>query len=416
MHSPGLKLVVSLLLVCVLLTGSLAAGKPIWTAPGGPPVAISADGGSVLSGGEPARLYQGNGTELWAGHAADAVAITRDGTGAFIGDTAGVRSINGSLGILWSNFDLGPVEDISLSPDEDYLASVAVDCVTVFRANGTLVWRWCYPGTHSAATSRNARRTAAGTIDSVVALNSRGDELWRYPAPGVEKVAIIPPASDIIAVSGYTLLSLNQTGDLTWSYLTDNSIRDLGVSPDGTAIVAGNQAGNLYLFNKTGSLLWKRNLGNWINTVAMSQDGSHIAAGGLGGKIHLLDGSGYILWEYATSSPVNGIAMSSDGSFLVAATGDGNISYFDLRESRVPIVPGTVTKPAVVPNLSPEESPPQTTPPQGPGASREIPPSPQAPVAVTTTRERLAGGSLSPILGLLLVIMIRGGKRIPGTR
>jgi WD40 repeat protein len=410
MRSLGLIPVISLLLAGFLVTGSLIAEKPLWTAPGGSPIAISANGTYVLSGGEPVRLYNASGEEQWAGYGAEALAITRDGRYSIIGDAAGVRYIDRSQRTLWSNYDLGPIEDISLSPDEHFIASVADNCVLVFGRDGQLLGKACYPGMHSAAISNNGM-TVAGTFDSIMALSYRGSELWRYPAPGIEEVAI-SQTFESVAVSDYTLLFLNSSGNLLWQYMTSNTIRDLRISSDASSIAAGNQAGDLYLFNRTGGLLWKKNLGNWINAVSLSSDGSLIAAGGLDRKVHLFDRDGALLWEYSTESPVEGIALSSDGSFLVAGTDDGNISLFDLRGIQSLNVPRTNP-------LLPEST--VTTGPSGLGISEKTPLLPRqqrpqetlfpsysiTPPVQPATQKTASGCSIGLALGIFLLMARR---------
>jgi len=407
MRSLGLIPVLSLLLAGVLITGSLGTEKPFWTAPGGSPVAISADGNSVLSGGKPVRLYNGTGEEQWAGYEGDTLAITRNGMYFILGNVAGVLYIDRSQRTLWSNYDLGPVEDISLSPDEDFIASVASNCISVFNRDGKLLGRACYPGMHSAAISNNGM-TVAGTFDSVVALSYWGSELWRYPAPGIEEVAISSQTSESVAVSDYTLLFLNSSGNLLWQYMTSNTIRDLRISLDASSIAAGNQAGDLYLFNRTGGLLWKKNLGNWINAVSLSSDGGLIAAGGLDRKVHLFDRDGALLWEYMTTSSVNGIALTPDGSFLVAGTDDGNISFFDLRGSLAPEAAAPSTETTVPASAPPTEVMGETTIlPQ----ETISPYHPTLPGRITTQRTPL-GNPIYLALGIYVVFLLLKKRKI----
>lgn len=379
-----------ILLAFFLLIGPAIALDPAWSATGGPPVAISADGGYILSDGESFSLYSSRGEKLWRGFGGSTVmaqggeifsplAITGDGKYSILGTDGGLLYLDASQRVFWQDSQFRPIQDISLSPDENFIASVADGRVSVYTRGGELVWRnYTYPDVQYVGISSAALLTVAGSPDTIHAFNQSGFELWNYTAPGIRKIIVSPENSDIIAASDYTILSLHPSGNLLWRYYTGSEIRDIAISGDGSTIAAGNQGGQVCLLDENGKLLWSYTAGNWIDAVSLSGDGSLIAAGGIDRKVYLFEKSGGLLWNYTTGGQVKSVAISSEGSGLAA--GADMVYYFSLR----PNPPAGSPTPQV---RSTEQVTAPVSFPANPvgGATTVLPPA-TVPVPVTTPR------------------------------
>jgi WD40 repeat protein len=402
--SGSLVLAVLLLIVA----GSGAAGEPAWIAPGGAPVAISADGGSVLSDGEIFSLYDAGGGKVWRGFGgsyvqsqgavASPLAITADGRYSLLGADSGLLYVDRTQRIFWQDSRYHPIEDLALSPDENFIAAVAGGQVSVYTRGGELVWKnSTYPDVEFAGISAGGLLTVAGSPGVVHAFNQSGFELWNYSTPGVREVIVSPENSDILVASDYIILSLHPSGNLLWKFYTGDEIRDIAVSGDGSSVAAGNQGGRLVLLDRDGNLVWSFTGGNWINAVSVSGDGALVAAGGIDRKIYLFDRSGRQIFSYTAGSIVNGVAISSDGTALAA--GADMVYYFNLRE----IPPPGETPTAPPPPVTVTHTPPATTPVPSPGSPRGTPPPSPAVPAATTIREPESG--LVAVAAIAIVVL-----------
>jgi outer membrane protein assembly factor BamB len=402
-----------ILLAFFLLTGPAMAKDPAWSATGGPPVAISADGGYVVSDGESFSLYTSQGEKLWRGFGGSAVlarggevfsplAITRDGKYSILGTDGGLLYLDSSQRIFWQDSQFRPIQGLALTPDENYVASVADGRISVYTRGGELVWRnHTYPDVQYVGISPAGLLTVAGSPDTIHAFNQSGFELWNYTAPGIREIIVSPKNSDIIIASDYTILSLHPSGNLLWSYYTGSEIRDIGISGDGSTIAAGNQGGIVCLFDENGKLLWSYTAGDWINAVSLSGDGSLIAAGGNDRKVYLFERSGRLLWNYTTGGWVKSVAISSDGSGLAA--GADMVYYFALQPGSPP---GTTSPTATSTGQATPMATPAPSPAYPVGEATTV--SPSTTVSVQGTTPRSASGASAFIApGIIILYFIR---------
>jgi WD40 repeat protein len=388
----GITKGVLILLVLALLSCPVLALDPTWSAAGGPPVAIAADGTYVLSDGDIFTLFGTKGEQVWRGFGGSSalsrggmvsspLAITRDGMYSILGTDGGLLYVDRSQRIFWQDSQFRPIQDIALSPDENFVAAVADGRVSVYTRGGDLLWRnHTYPDVQSVGISSSGLLTVAGSPTTVHAFNESGFELWNYSAPGIGKPVVSPLNSDIFVASDYTILSLHPSGNLLWKFSTGSEIRDLALSADGSSLAAGNQDGRVFLLAKDGRQLFSASLGNWANALSLSGNGSLVAAGGIDRKVYLFDRSGRQIWNYTTGGIVGGVALSADGSSLAA--GADMVYYFDLRVAG----PAGTTSPRATPPQATLTTPPVQTPVNPGGGTPVSSPAPKGPVPTPTPR------------------------------
>ena len=376
------------LLLAALLPGIGLAAAPAWTARGGSPVAISADGGTVLSDGDVFTLYAAGGTQLWRGYGGSyaqargyvysPLALTADGKYSVLGSGQGVLYVDRNQRVFWQDTDYHPVDDLSLSPDENYVASEARGVVSVFTRGGDVLWRnETYPDILFVGISTDGDLTVGASRDTIHAFNRSGFELWNYTTPGIHGIRLFPSDSDIIASSDYTLVCLHPSGNLLWQFYTGDEIRDFAISRDGSSVAAGNQGGRLVLLDRDGNLIFSSQLPNWVNAVSLSGDGSLVGVGGIDRMVYLFDRNGQMLSSDLTGSIVEGIALSADGSAMVASS--DKVYYYDLRH---PSAEPTTVPPAPVTTVTTPPTVPETTP---------ATPTPAANVSENPTPEEIPG-------------------------
>jgi WD40 repeat protein len=410
-RSPPVWVVIALAL---LLPLPCLALDPAWSAAGGGTVTLSADGSYLLSGGESFALYDGTGKAIWRGYGGSSAqagtgiaapqALTADGMYSIIGTNGGILYVDRSQRVFWEDSKYRPIDSIALSPDENFIASVADGQVSVYTRGGDLVWRnSTYSDVKTVGISREGLLTVAGSKDVIHAYNQTGFEIWNYTAPGIHGIRLSPVDSDIIAASDYSLIALHPSGNLLWKVYTGDDIRDFAISGDGSTIAAGNQGGRLVLVDKIGHELFSAGLGNWVNAVAVSGDGSLVAAGDINRKVHLYDRSGKQIFEYTTNGIVKGVALSADGSAMAA--GSDMVYYFSLNKPQP-----AETTPAEQPPVNTAApvttaAEPAATAPAA-GNTPENPPQPEVPVEQPPTTEAGSEGTAILAAGILCICSI----------
>jgi WD40 repeat protein len=69
--------------------------------------------------------------------------------------------------------------------------------------------------------------------------------------------------------------------ELAWSYTTSDRVWSVGISSDGSHVVAGGYDGKVYLFSQSSDVpLWSHTIAGVVQSVSISSDGSYLAAGG----------------------------------------------------------------------------------------------------------------------------------------
>jgi WD40 repeat protein len=394
---------ITLLLAALLLPAQVLAAGPAWSARGGAPVDISADGSSVLLDGESFALYDAKGTPVWRGFGgsfarsrgeiSSPLAITADGMYSVLGSNQGLLYVDRTQRIFWQDSTYNPIEDLSLAPDENFVAAVAGGRVSVYTRGGDVLWRnGTYPDVQFVAISSGGLLTVAGGTETIHAFNQTGFELWNYTAPGIAGVRISPADSDIIAASDYSLLCLHPSGNLLWKNYTGDEIRDFAISGDGSSIAAGNQGGRLVLLDRNGKEVFTTRIGNWVNAVSLTRDGSLVAAGGTDRNVYLFDRAGTQIFSDTTGSIVSGVAISADGSGLAA--GSNMVYYYNLRAT-----PPSETPPAPPALITAAPAATVTTPAPAAGTT----PVPTTAIAPEETPAPGAGSGSLAVLALAIV-------------
>jgi WD40 repeat protein len=359
----------------VVLTGLLMPGvsamDPRWTWAGPPSgelscVVISADGSTIVAGGDQLIALSRDGRKLWSGWSGSHLAISRDGNYIVTSRDQTVRMISGTGTMLWDTSLGVPVTDLSMTPDAALIAASGGDRVRVingtgdgFRQNTSVLVRHVrlFPDGN-----RLVITTPTGIQTSNLTLFSE----WTDTNVTQDYVEVAADGSSYVTVTNNRVRFYNRSGTLLWDRaLPGGNALDFAYSRDGSTIVVGRDDNTIEVLDRDGTLLWTERASYWVTSVAVSDDGNTIAAGSFDKSLSVYTRAGTKLGSSTASNPIksHSVAVSGDGSVIVAV--DGSAVYgFSRSQFTVPVTSGVtmVETPVAVATTGPPLLPVITTP------------------------------------------------------
>ena len=259
---------------------------------------------------------------------------------------------------VWTRAGGSNPEYVAISPNDSFVVAA------VATANGSEIYAidnhgntlWSHELDHqisSIAISSNGLyvvaggwQTSAGLARSfdngeVYLFSSGGKLLWSVNAGSsnpVFKVAISADGSKLAVDGEESILYLSGAdGSTVWSYHTGGNVAGMGMSSDGSLVVAS--MGPIVAFNGQGAMLWShpaQDLAVSVNSVAISPDGSHVwvgsAVSGTNGTLYLFNRQGSLLWQHQIFSPALSIQTGANTTALISTNfgallygGDGSL-------------------------------------------------------------------------------------------
>jgi WD40 repeat protein len=357
----------SLTMLCALgiLTGLLlpAAGAvdPLWTeraSTGGElsGVVISADGSTIVAGGDQLIALSRNGKKLWTGWSGASLVISRKGDYILTSRDQTVRMISGTGTMLWDESLGVPVTDMAMTPDASLIAAGGGSRVRLmygsgagFRLNTTIPLnhiRLFPDGTKVVITTKNGIQISNLTLFSE----------WTDTNMTQDLVEVASDGSSFVTVTNNRVRLYTGNGDLQWDRaLPGGNALALAYSHDGSTIVIGRDDNTVQVLNHIGTLLWTAPAAHWITSVAVSDDGNTIAAGSMDKTLSLYDRAGTKLGSFTAANPIkaHSVAVSGDGS-LIAAVDASAVYGFSRSQFMQPqlLAQSTVTLSAPVTTLT----------------------------------------------------------------
>jgi len=253
---------------------------------------------------------------------------------------------------VWTKAGGSNPESVAISPDDSFVV------VGVAISNGSEIYAlddhgntlWSHDLDHQissiAISSNDMYITAggwqtepgpAGIYDNgeVYLFSSSGKLLWSMNAGSsnpVFKVTISIDGSKIAVDGEASIMYLNgYDGSTIWSYQTGGNTVGMGMSSDGSLVVAS--MGPIMAFNGQGAVLWShpgQDLAVSVNSVAISSDGSRVwvgsAVSGYNGTLYLFNRQGGLLWQHQVYSPALSIQTGANTTALVS-TNFGALLY-----------------------------------------------------------------------------------------
>ena len=395
----------SLVILCglVILTGLFVpaanALDPLWTQPATTSgelsgVVISADGSTIVAGGDQLIALSRDGRKLWTGWSGTYLAISRDGNYILTSRDQTVRMISGSGTMLW-DMPLGvPVTDMTMTPGASLIAAGGGSQVRIISGSGTGLRqnssipvnhiRLFPDGDRVVITTKNGIQTSNLTLYSEWADTNMTQDLVEVAADG----------SSFVSVTNNRIRLYTRDGSLQWERsLPGGNALAFAYSRDGSTIVVGRDDNTVQALDRNGTLLWTDRASYWITSVAVSDDGNTIAAGSMDKTLSVYDRAGTKLGSFTAKNPIKArsVAMSGDGSVIAAV--DASAVYGFLRSqftgpliTAVPPSQATVTTPA-------------------PAMTYPATPSPAVATPATTTQAAVP--LVIPLAGLALLFLCR---------
>lgn len=250
--------------------------------------------------------------------------------------------------LLWQKTLDRRIGDVSISPDGSYISASGFQLssgpgqfyengeIYFFDKKGNQLWNYNTQGNDaiSYAPFSSNDSVVVAINDTVINFDKQGKTLWKYDTNDyLRNVSTSQDGSFVVAYSSTKIFFLNSQGMLLWTFTTDDkNIDRVIISHDGRYVVVGDAIGgyegNIYLLDTTGNLLWKNHVGGPLSSVSMSGNSSYIAATN-NWQTYLFNLQGTQLWRDNIPSQVT---ISSDGSFIVGVTyssGTNKITFFD---------------------------------------------------------------------------------------
>ncbi|MEH1930598.1 nSTAND1 domain-containing NTPase [Nostoc sp.] len=317
-------------------------------------VAISADGQTIVSGGEDGtvRLWNLQGqtlTEPLRGHKGwvNSVAISADGQTIVSGGRDGAVRLWNLQGLPLAQplrGHQGNVSSVAISTDGQTIVSGGEDgTVRLWNLQGQTLaepLRGHESYVNSVAISADGQTIVSGGRDGTVRLWNRQGLPLAKPLRGhknnVNSVAISADGQTIVSGGHYGTVRLwNRQGLLLAEPLRvdENTVNSVAISADGQTIVSGGRYGTVRLWNRQGLLLAEPLRGDesTVNSVAISGNGQTIVSGGRDGTVRLWNHQGLPLAEPLCGHEgiVSSIAISGNGQTIVSGGEDGTVRLWN---------------------------------------------------------------------------------------
>ena len=414
MHNSGLILLCGVALLLLLAGPAACATTPLWiedATVGGElsGVVISADGSTIVTGGDQLISLTRDGRKRWSGWSGTSLDITSQGDYILTSQGTVVRLISGAGTLLWDkNMEIA-VKDISMAPDLSMIAAAGGGKVRTLTFSGEGI------ASNETLTINQVRIMPSGK--QVLVTTSRGALLldqklmpeWEDTNSTQNLVAIAPDGSLFVTATSNRVRMYTGNGSLVWDkkYPVGDA-QALAWSRDGSTIVLGLTE-NVVALNRNGAQLFMANATDWVTSVAVSDDGNTIAAGSLDKTLYVWNHAGSMLGTFRVKNAIrpNSVAVTGDGQLIVLVAQSAVYAF-----SRSSFTEGTATNGTVTGTLT--ETTGETTTPTLPlTTTRKITtrattlPTPY-PMESETAEAALPPAV--PLAALLLLILCRKGN------
>jgi hypothetical protein len=129
-----------IILSCLLVPGASAV-DPLWTVAATTSgelstVVISADGSTVIAGGDQLIALSRDGRKLWTGWSGSRLVISQDGKYILTARDQNARMISGTGTMLWDQWLEVPVTDMSMTPDASLILAGGANRLRLISLQG----------------------------------------------------------------------------------------------------------------------------------------------------------------------------------------------------------------------------------------------------------------------------------------
>ncbi len=351
-----------------LLVPAVSAVDPLWTAEASTSgelsgIVISADGSTVVAGGDQLVALSRDGRKLWTGWSGSHISISWDGNYILTSRDQTVRLISGTGTMLWDESITVPVTDVDMLPDASLIAAGGANRIRLMNTTGSGFKQ------NTSITFNHFRlfprgdRIVMTTKDGVQISNLTLLSEWTDTNVTQDLIEMAGDGSSFVTVTNNRVRRYNGTGGLQWNEaFPGGNALGFAYSRDGSTIVVGRDDNSLLVLDRSGELLWTARASHWVTSVAVSNNGNTIVAGSMDKILRVYDRSGTLLGTSTVknSMKTRSVAVSGDGS-LIAAIDGSQVYGFSRSQFTAPVTATTGETTAPVATTATTPAPATTT-------------------------------------------------------
>jgi WD40 repeat protein len=416
MRSRTFSCILSIVILACIAIPVAQAVEPLWIVNASPGldltvVAISADGSTIVAGGDQLIAFSPDGNKLWAGWTGELVEISRDGRYIVTSLGPSVWLFDSQGANLWDRSIGEPVTDISITPDGLIIAA----------GGGSVVKSWYNSGAGlgSNTTNKVKHLRVSPAKDQIVVTTEKALRsfnlsyipFWEDEEGSSDLIEISADGTHIVTASGNWILQYHGSGTRIWDkHIQGGNILSLAYARDGSTIVTGQDDNTITVLDQNGNVLWTAQAGFWVMSVAVSDNGSVIVAGSMDKKLYIFDRKGTLLGTFQAAGMIKSrsVGISGDGSRIVAVDGSNIYGFSGAQFSRPApsVAPGVTGNPSAVTTT---KTPIPVTTPTVVTTSLPGTEQPVTPVPVTTQRSGIPW--VLSLIPVAIIAFIRQRRR-----
>lgn len=308
-------------------------------------VVISADGSTIVTGGDQLISLTRDGRKRWSGWSGTSLDISSQGDYILTSQGMVVRLISGSGTLLWDkNMDIA-VKDISMAPDLSLIAAAGGGKVRTMTFSGEGI------ASNETLTVNQVRimppknRVLVTTSRGALLLDQKLMPEWEDTNSTQNLVAVAPAGSLFVTATSNRVRMYTGNGSLVWDKrFPVGDAQALAWSRDGSTIVIGLNE-NVVALNRNGGQLFMANATDWVTSVAVSDDGNTIAAGSLDKTLYVWNHAGAQLGTFTVKNAIrpNSVAVTGDGQLIVLVAQSAVYAFSRSSFTDGTLATGTVT-------------------------------------------------------------------------
>ena len=369
-------------------------------------VLISADGSTIITGGDQLISLTPDGRKRWSGWSGTCLDISSDGDYILASKGQVVRLISSAGTIIWDQSMDITVTDLSMAPNASVIAATGGGKVRIMDFKGKDI------ASNATMSIKHLKVMPSG--DQILITTTQNVQLsdltllpeWSDTNSTQNLIAVAPDGSSFVTATYDHVRMYKAGGKLLWDKkVSGGNALALAYSRDASTIVVGMDDNNLQVLNRNGVQIWTANATNWITSVAVSDDGNTIAAGSMDKKLYVYNHAGTRLGTFTTKSAIkfNSVAVTRDGSLIVVV--DESAVYGLSRSS---FMPGETTEETITGSLHETTTTPlpvstnRKVTPRLPALPTPYPPAGETPESALPLAV--------PLIALGLLVLCRSGK------
>lgn len=345
-----LLILCGILLVLIPAVPSAGAVTPLWTEPataGGElsGVVISADGSTIVSGGDQLISLTRDGRKRWSGWSGTSLDISDQGDYILTGKGTIIRLISGAGTLIWDKNMEIEIKDVSLSRDLSIVAAAGGGKIRTLTFSGEGIASNDTMTINAVRIMPSGKQILVTTSRNIQLVDPKLRQQWVDQNLTQNLVAVSPDGSRFVSAFSSRVRMYTGNGTILWDKrFPVGDAQAIALSRDGSTIVLALSE-NILVLNRDGTQVWMANATDIVNGVAVSDDGNTIAAGGLDKTLSVFNRAGARMGTFTVRNAIkpHSVGVTGDGQLivLVAQSAVYGFSRSSFTAEATPSVTGT---------------------------------------------------------------------------